>query len=185
MRIKLVIAAVALMFVGINAQAQDNNIKIGYTNVDYILNLLPEAKQISTDLEAYESQLTKQLQTKIEEFQKKMQAFEQGAATMTEVVRADKQEELQNLQASIQKFQREADSSLMSKRAELFEPAYNKIQVAIDEVSKENGYTHVFSSDASGFPILLYAQEEDNISDLVLKNLGITPPAQDAPAEEN
>lgn len=178
MRIKLVIVAIVLMFVGITTRAQDNNIKIGYTNVDYILNLLPETKQIEADLKAYEKQLTSQLQAKVEEFQKKMQAFEQGAATMTDVVRADKQEELQSMQSSIQKFQREADSSLQKKQAELLEPAYNKIQKAIDEVAKENGYTHVFSSDASGFPILLYAQDEDNISDLVLKSLGVTPPAK-------
>lgn len=180
MRIKLFIAAVALMFVSVGARAQDGDIKIGYTNVDYILNLLPEAKQIEADLTAYQSQLGKQLQSKMQDFQQKLQTFQQGADTMTDVVRQDKQEELQNMQASIQNFQREADSSIQQKQAELMAPAYNKIQKAIDQVAKENGYTHIFSSDASGFPILLYAQDEDNISDLVLKNLGVTPPSEAA-----
>jgi outer membrane protein len=58
---------------------------------------------------------------------------------------------------------------------------YEKIQTAIDEVAKANGYTHIFNSQLDvGVSILLYAREEDDISDLVLKQLGITPP----PAEE-
>jgi outer membrane protein len=61
---------------------------------------------------------------------------------------------------------------------QLLQPAYDKIQKAIDDVAKENGYTHVFSSDQGGVFILLYAREEDNITNIVLKKLGIEPPAE-------
>jgi outer membrane protein len=72
--------------------------------------------------------------------------------------------------------------SLQRKSGELLEPVFEKIQNAIDAVAKANGYTHVFNSGQpeAGLNILLYARDEDNISDLVLKQLGITPP----PAEE-
>ena len=57
------------------------------------------------------------------------------------------------------------------------EPALDKLQKAIDDVAKENGYTYVFNSDA-GFgttPVLLHGPEDGNISDLVLKKMGVTP----------
>ena len=52
----------ALMFVGtVNAQTT----KIGYTNVDYILNNLPDAKEIETKLKTEKAQYDKLLQDKI------------------------------------------------------------------------------------------------------------------------
>lgn len=178
MKIKTIIAVALFMLAGFVSQAQDAGLKIGYTNVDYILSLLPESKQIEADLKAHEKQLTTQLQAKVQEFQTKMEAFQKGAPTMTEIVRADKQEELQTMQTSIEKFQREADSSLQKKQGELLEPVYTKIQGAIDKVATDNGYTYVFSSDAGGMPILLHASEDHNISDKVLTSLGVTPPAK-------
>ncbi|MEM7548801.1 MAG: OmpH family outer membrane protein [Bacteroidota bacterium] len=159
-----------------NGNAQEKALKIGYTNVDYILSLMPEAKAIESDYKSYEAQLQKQLQSKIEEFQTKAAAFEREAGSMTEVIRADKQNELQTLQQSIQKFQREAEISLQNKQVELFQPAYKKITDAISDIAEENGYTHVFSDNASGLQVLLYATPEDDVSNLVLKKLGIDPP---------
>lgn len=97
----------------------------------------------------------------------------EGQETMNETVRNDKQAELQELQNSIQKFQQEAQQSLQAKQVELLKPAYEKIQKTIDEVAKENGFTHVFSNDASGVPILLFASEENDISNLVLAKIGV------------
>ena len=52
----------AIMFVGITANAQQ---KIGYTNVDYILNNLPDAKDIETKLKTEKAQYDKLLKDKI------------------------------------------------------------------------------------------------------------------------
>jgi outer membrane protein len=180
MKSKFILGVLALFFASFVAQAQNQAnppLKIGYTNIDYILSLLPEAKQIESDYKAYEKQLTNQLQSKDQELRTKFEAYQKNAATMTDVVRADKEEELQNLQASLQKFQREAESSLQKKQVELFQPAYDKVGQVINEVAKENGFTHIFSDGVGGLDILLYANEESNISNLVLKKLGITPPA--------
>ena len=152
-------------------------LKIGYTNADYILSLMPEAKQIESDLTSYEKQLQNQLQAKYTEFQTKATDYQKTADTMIDAVRSDKETELQNMQQEIQKFEQEAQTSLAKKRNELVEPTYEKIGTAIEQVAKENGYTHIFSSGSPGFNVLLYAREEDNISELVLKKLGIDPPA--------
>ncbi len=171
-----ILLSTALTIIGLGLMAQ---LKIGYTNADYILSLMPESKQIESDLKSYETQLQNQLQAKYTEFQTKAGDYQQNAATMIDAVRADKETELQNMQAEIQKFEQQAQASLSNKRNELVGPAYEKIGTAIEQVSKENNYTHVFSSGTPGFNVLLYAREEDNISNLVLKKLGIDPPADE------
>lgn len=184
MKSKLIITVMAFVLAGFSAQAQTTDLKIGYTNVDYVLSLLPEAKSIESQIKEYEAQLGKQMQSKEQELRTKFEAYQKEAPNMTEIVRTDKEEELQNMQASLQKFGRDAEVSLQQKQVELLKPAYEKIQNTISEVAKENGYTHVFSNDAGGFAVLLYASEEDDISNLVLAKLGVTPPPPAATGTE-
>jgi outer membrane protein len=176
MKTKWIFLAVFLLAFTVKAQDQ---IKIGYTNAEYILSFMPEAKQIEAEIGDYEKQLSSQLDSKMKDFQTKLADLQQNAETMIPEVRADKEQELQTLQQNIQKFQRDAQTSLQQKQAELLQPAYDKIQEAIDAVAQANGYTHIINSGQPevGLHILLYARDEDNVSNLVLKQLGIEPPA--------
>ena len=173
MKIRILLST-AMVIVGFALMAQ---LKIGYTNVEYVLSLMPETKQIESELATIEKQYSNQLQAKYQDYQTKVADYQENAASFTEVVRADKEAEIVNLQNSIQEFEANAQNSLLSKRNELLAPAFEKVGVAIETISKENGYTHVFNMTASGQSILLYAREEDNVTDLVLKNLGIDPPS--------
>ena len=159
-----------------SAQAQAP-LKIGYTDVQYVLSQMPESKQIESELKTYNTQLEAQLKSKYAEYQAKGEAYQKGEATMTEVVKADKQKELQSLQQSIQEFQQSAQQSLQQKQQTLLKPALDKLQKNIDVVADENGFTYVFNSDSGGSPLLLHAPKDGDISDLVLKKMGITPGA--------
>ncbi len=176
---KLIITA-GLIGLFIGANAQDKPLKIGYTNVDYLVASMPESKQIEADLKIYKDQLDKQLETKVKEFREKYEAYEKGASMMTEVIRADKEKELQDLNGQIEAFQRNAEQSLQEKQQKLMKPVLEKIQKAIDDVAVENDYTYILSSDGAmgQVPIILYGPDNLNLSDLVLKKMGVTPPAQ-------
>ena len=180
-KVKSFVAVACLLAISFVSNAQTAaSLKIGYTNVEYILALMPESKRIESELKTHSTQLESQLQNMVKDFEAKGEAYQKGASTMTEVVRAAKEKELMSSRGAIEEFQKNAEVSLQKKQQTLLEPAYKKLQVAIDEVSKENGYTYVFNSDA-GYgtnAILLHAPEDGNISDLVLKKMGITPPAK-------
>jgi len=171
----------ALMFVGI-ANAQTT--KIGYTNVDYILNNIPEAKDIENKLKTEKAQYDKLLQDKIAVFQPKLDDYQKNGQTMSPVIRADREKELQNAQAAIQEFSQNSETALQQKQQQLLAPVLEKIDKTVKEVAKENGYTYVFNTDAGPgtTPILLVVPDADNISDLVFKKLGVTPPAKTAAA---
>ncbi len=173
MKIKILLC-ILLGVIGFSSISQ---MKIGYTNVEYVLSLMPEAKQIESELSAYDKQLSSQLEAKYKDYQAKVDDYQKNATTYTEVIRADKESEIVSLQNSIQEFEKNAQSSMVSKRNQLLQPAFEKIGTAIEQISKEQGYTHVFNMTANGQSILLYAREEDNVSNLVLKKLGIDPPS--------
>ncbi|MCX6219342.1 OmpH family outer membrane protein [Spirosoma sp.] len=189
MKKNLVIAfAAALLLGGLNAQAQAQTttpattasagpLKLGYTNIDYILSQTPEAKDIQNQLTIQRTQSENELKRMQKELEDKYGAYEKGAAQMSDVIRKDRETELQGLQARIQEFGRTAEQSLQTKYQQLVNPVVQKIQKGIDAVAKENGYQYVFNLDAGAntIPILLVAPEDNNITELVLKKLGIDP----------
>jgi len=154
---------------------QSAPLKIGYTNMDYILGFLPETKTIRSEYTSFENQIKNQLEARMEEFQQKAQAFQQGHEAMTEAVRNKKQLELQKLHGGLEQLRLESQEKLASKYANLLEPIQNKITNAIEQVAKKNGYTHVFNANVGNMPVLLYADEGHNISDQVLQQLGVDP----------
>jgi outer membrane protein len=155
--------------------AVEKPLKIGYVKVEYIMAVLPDTKQLQVDLQAFEKQINSQLEAKAAELREKLQAFQQGHSTMTDAMRAQKEEELHKLHGNFEKFQMSSQASFTSKQIELLKPIQEKLQKAIEAVAKENKYTHVLNSDASGLAVILYAEKEYDMTDLVIKKLGIDP----------
>ncbi|MDN3204867.1 OmpH family outer membrane protein [Algoriphagus sediminis] len=174
MKVKVILSAIALLCVGFAANAQE--IKIGYTNVELIMDLMPEMEQIGADIQDYQTQLQTNIQTKGADFQRQVQTYQQAAATMTEEARAVREEELGKLQQEIQKYEQDAQISYQRKLQELLEPVQTKVINAINAVAAENNYTHIFAETAGQAPILLYTKEEDKFTELVLERLGVELP---------
>jgi outer membrane protein len=179
MKVKVILSAIALLCVGFAAQAQE--IKIGYTNVELIMDLMPEMEQIGADIQDYQTQLQTNIQTKAADFQKQVQAYQAAAPTMTEDARAAKEAELTKLQGDLQKYEQDAQTSYQRKLQELLQPVQTKVINAINTVAAENNYTHIFSETAGQSPILLYTKDDDKFTELVLAKLGVKIP--EAPAK--
>ncbi|MBA4144754.1 MAG: outer membrane chaperone Skp [Cytophaga sp.] len=172
-----ILFAITLIICSLGANAQEQ--KIGYAEWDYIFSLMPEYKKIDSDMKAHGAQLEAQMKAKYQDYESKLTAYQNLPATTPDAIRADKERELQGLQEAIQKFQQDAETSVRTKQTSLMEPVYTKVGNAIEAVAKENGYTYIINPQmVGGGDILLYSDEKYNISDLVLKKLGITPPAK-------
>lgn len=174
MKSRMLFVAVVALLITASAQAQ---VKVGYVDANYVLSLLPESKQVQTDLASHEKMIQSQLEAKYKDYQNKLAAYQQGAATMDDLIRKDKESELIALQQSIQQFEGEAQNSIAKKQNDMLAPLFKKIGDAITAVAEENGYDFIFSPGAQGLDVLLYAKEEHNATDLVLKKLGVNPPA--------
>jgi len=149
-------------------------VRIGYTNVNYVLSISPASKVIQKQLEETQKQYMKTIEDKNKELETKFEAYQKGQATMLESIKKDKEEELRNLQRSIQTLQENAQEDLRKKENELVKPELDKIYKAVNEVAKANNFTHVLNSDQ----VLLYAEEDSDITDLVLDKLGIKAPVE-------
>lgn len=155
--------------------------KIGYADVDYIFSQMPEAKQIDTDLQSLQNQLKKNLETKSQEFQRKLGEYQANAASMLDAVRQNTERELQQLQQNLEKLQQDAQAEIQKKQTTLMEPVYAKVGKAIEDVAKENGFTFILNQQIGGLDVILYGDQSMDVSDLVLKKMGVTPVAPVTP----
>jgi outer membrane protein len=159
--------------------AQNASLKIGYTDPEYILSLLPKYKEVESELRSYEKQLQSQLESKMKEYQVKLEAYQKDISTMPDIIKQDKERELIGMQNNIKEFEENAMAAMQKKQSALLDPLIQVIYKAIDQVAEENGYTYIFSSTGGNSAIILYAKNKDeDISNLVLKKLGVTPPAK-------
>lgn len=151
-------------------------IKIGHTKIDYILSQTDENKIITNLMSIQQTQAQNELKRLQTELQDKYAVYQKDAAQLTDIIRKARESELQSLQARIQEFSRNSDAAIQSKYKQLVSPTLAKIQQAIDMVAKQNGYTHIINTGNS--TDILYAAEENNITDLVLKQMDSMPAQQ-------
>jgi outer membrane protein len=169
---------ICLNFVANLSFAQHTAVKIGYTNADEILSALPEAKTINSELTSYKTQLETQFKSMEEDLKKKYQDYMAKAPSLAPAVKESKEKELQTLQQNMKDFEEKAQSDLQKKQQTLLQPVYEKIQKAIEELAKAEHFTHIFSSDVSGYPILLFGVEEYDITNKIIVKLGGTVPTK-------
>jgi outer membrane protein len=152
-------------------------LKIGYTNVELILQYMPETKAIETELTKLEEMISKALEVKQKYYQQKMIEFmeyKQSGKPITPEMEKAAMTELQKLEGEIQKGLQEAEERLLKRRMELLKPVQDKLQGAIDAVAKEGGYTYILNQAVgAGLPSILYGKESDNVTTLIAKKLGI------------
>jgi outer membrane protein len=162
----LFISAGIFGFSNVNAQ------KIGYISADEIIQLMPEAATVQKDLDQYQQSLYQNAQDKKAAFDDAVQKFYKDSASMSaslkEVKRTELQKQVQELSGEDQKIQNQFEQ----KRQELSLPIQKKLQGAIEDVAKENGYTYILPREA-----LIVMPPSSDIGPLVRKKLGLKEPA--------
>ncbi len=166
----------------VHAQTSQTPQKIGHADWDYIFSQLPEYKKIESELKTFETQLQNQLRTKSQELEAKYKAYQEMPADTPEAIRQDKESEVAYLQENIQKFRQDAQVSIQKKQTDLTSPIFAKVGKAIEEVALENGFSYIINPQMiGGGDVLLFTDEKYNISNLVLKKLGIDTVKQATP----
>ena len=150
----------------IGAHAQ-KAVKLGHVDSQSILLILPERKAAEEKMKKEAEQLQKQLQTMNAELEKKIAEFQQNEKTYSEAVKETNYKSIVDLQKRVQEFEVKAQQEMQKTEGNLLQPMIDKVQKAIQDVAKENGFTYIFDVTA-----LLHASGED-ITPLIKKKLSL------------
>lgn len=163
-----IILALCVMLMSIGANAQ----KVGFINSSEILEAMPEVKQANSDLEVMKNMFKKKgeemitaLQTKYQDFQQKQASGELAPVEIDKKAKVLKEEE-----SKVMEFDKTSQQKIYEKSEELLRPIHDRVNKAIDEVAKENGYIYIFDSVQG---LILYADPTADVTSLVKAKLAI------------
>jgi len=161
---------IVIVFAGQSAMAQ--NYKFGHINSDELIQTMPEYDSATVKLEKFRKELVNALELMSVELNTKNEAYQKESKNLSDIVKQTKEQELVDMNKRIQDFQTNAQTQLQNKQTEVFQPIYAKVDKAIKDVGKENGFFYVFDV-AKG--ALLYFDETKsvNILPLVKTKLGL------------
>ncbi len=165
---KNLLFAFSFTLLSIGAFAQT---KVGTIDADYILNQLPEMAQVNEGMKAYNTELQKDLETTIANYETLVKDYQENNSTYTEEEKKTKEGEIIGLENDIKSFRQKAGVMMQMKRNELTQPLYEKINTAMLQVIQEENYTQILHAGGNA---LAFAAEEYDITKKVLAKLGIT-----------
>jgi outer membrane protein len=166
------IAALAILglMAGQNATAQ--NMKFGHINSDELMRSMPEFDSANVKLEKFRKELINALELMSVELNNKTEAYNKESKNLSDLVKQTKEQELTDMNRRIQEFQTSAQQQMQDKQAEYFQPVLGKVDKAIKDVGKENGFTYVFDV-AKGSLLYFDETKSTNIMPLAKAKLGL------------
>ncbi len=149
----LLVAVILSTTAGLSAQ----NLKFGHINVQELITSLPAKQVADKELNSEAQKLQNQLKVMSEELDKKYKDYMLQRDSLSELIRSTREKEIQDYDQRIQNFNRLAQQSLEQKEHELLQPIVEKVQKAIDEVGKEQGFIYIFDTSSQ---VVLYNSDQ-------------------------
>jgi outer membrane protein len=162
-----------LLFAALFLTAQDGfaqSFKTGHINRDDIIMAMPEYDTAMKQYNAYGQELTNALELMQVEYNNKLDQYVKDSKNLSDIVKANKEQELGDMQTRISNFQQQAQEQLQEKQAELLNPIIEKATKTINDVAKEGGYIYIYD-----IRTLIYVDtvKSTDIGPLVKAKLGI------------
>lgn len=153
------------------AQAQ----RYAYVDTQYILDNIPEYQEAQEQLNQMSEQWQKEIEAKFAQVEKKRRDYEAEKILLPAELKKQKENEIAKLENEAKELQKQrfgVGGDLFMKREELIKPIQDRIYEAIQQVASERNYAFVF--DKANQSNLLYADPKFDMSDQVLRKMGIT-----------
>lgn len=149
--------------------------KTAYIDSDFILKQMPEYQEAKEKLDKLAERWTKEIEERYEVLKMKKENFAREEVLLPAEERKLRQEEIAKLEAEaieMQSMRFGVSGDYFAKRKELIKPIQDRIYESMQKIATKRNYQFVF--DKSNQSNLVYADPKMDISDEILKDMGIT-----------
>lgn len=168
---KKIIFALIIFFGTGFANAQ----KYAYIDSDYILKNMPEYVEAKEKLDKLADRWTKEIEERYAALKTKKDNFAREEVLLPSEEKQKRQDEITKLETEamqMQKLRFGVEGDYFMKRQELIKPIQDKVYDSMQKVASKKTYVFVF--DKANQSNLVYADSKFDISDEILKDLGVT-----------
>ncbi len=166
---------ILLSFFFVLSTAFINAQKYAYIDSDYILENVPEYKEAKEKLDKLAERWMKEVEERNAIIKVKKDNFAREEVLLPAEEKQKRKEEIEKMETEVMELQKMrfgVKGDYFQKRQELIKPIQDKVFEAIQEVASKKSFTFVF--DKANQSNLVYADPKMDMSDAVLKEMGIT-----------
>jgi len=147
------------------------DLKIGYVDSNEIMNNFDDVRQVQAELEKEQRRLEAEFNELAYSLDSLKQDYDRQRLLMSDSRRTEKENEMVNLEKSVQKYQLEKfgpEGEIYRTQNQLLKPVLAKIDAAIQKVGSEQGYDFILDAMSGA---LLYALDSHNLTESVMDEL--------------
>ena len=167
------IAVLISLFTLVSRSALAQNLKFGHVNSEELIQALPEFDSANVKLEKFRKDLINALELMSVELNNKNDAYNKESKNLTDIVRQTKEQELADMNRRIQEFQTNAQTQMQEKQSQLFQPIMAKVDKAIKDVGKENGFVYILNIGQGSSLLYFDETKSTNVMPLAKAKLGL------------
>ncbi|MEJ5347896.1 MAG: OmpH family outer membrane protein [Desulfosoma sp.] len=144
------------------------DLKIGYFDLQAVLERSQWGQEVKKEFNAKKSQLEAEVQAKAKEFQESRESYEKQIKMMDEKSKKQKAEELRKMQMEGEKLLMESNAELNKLSQQLSKPLIDKVMDIVQNIGKKEKYDYIFEVQKAG---LVYANEKTDLTQTIIKEL--------------
>ncbi len=154
------------------ANAQSRGVKIGYIDMEYILQNVPDYTEANNQLEQKAQKWKQDIEAKKVEIAKLKDALKTEKALLTKELIDEREEEIKFQEDELLDFQQKKfgpNGDLMTQKAVLVKPIQDQVFNAVQDLAELKKYDYIF--DKSSDLTMLFAAKRHDISDQVIRTI--------------
>ena len=174
MRKQFLFLFLALIEIGI-VQAQTKSTKIGYIDMEYILQNVSNYAEAQNQLEQKAQKWKQEIETKKNEIKKLEEALKVEKPLLTKELIEERETEIKFLEKEVLEYQQKrfgANGDLMQQKLVLAKPVQDQVFTTVQDIAEAKQFDFIF--DKSSDLTMLFAAKRFDISDQVLRVLNRT-----------
>ncbi|AFL80346.1 outer membrane protein [Aequorivita sublithincola DSM 14238] len=168
---KILFFTIAVFCFTFMAEAQ-RGVRIGYIDMEYILESVPEYKEASIQLEGKVQRWKQDIEKKQKEIDQMKLNLANERVLLTKELIDEREEEVKIKEDEMLQYQQDRfgpNGDLMIQRRQLVQPIQDQVFNIVQEVAENKKYDFIF--DKSADVVMLFAAKRNDISDLVLRSI--------------
>jgi Skp family chaperone for outer membrane proteins len=167
---KYILISILFLLAIFQVNAQSKGVKIGYIDMEYILQNVPDYSEAKNQLEQKAQKWKQEIETKKIEIAKLKDALKTERALLTKELIDEREEEIKFQENELLDFQQKKfgpNGDLITQKAVLVKPIQDQVFTAVQDIAEAKKYDFVFDK-ASDLTMLFSAKRYD-ISDQVIR----------------
>ena len=163
------------LIVANTSQAQGKTTRIGYIDMEYILENVSDYKEAKSQLELKAQKWKQEIETKKTNINTLKENLKAEKALLTKELIDEKETEIKFLENEMLDYQQKqfgADGNLIRQKAALAKPIQDQVFTAVQDIAEAKNYDFVF--DKSSDLTMLFSNKRFDISDQVIRILNRT-----------